>query len=566
MSKTAKIIISISAIVLAIVTAVLIWMYYPAIKTAINGERYYTLEDVENAYNDGVNDKEEMESQINFYKIEIDKYIKDIADYQSKIKELNASLQDAINSGNADKETIAGLQEDLAEAQADISAKQAQIAELQDDIKFYQELLEAYEDSGKLVVTFTLVDNGVETTHDVQVVEPNGYLSAVVDPTASDFEGWSLSKGGDLIEDLTTVQVTENMTVYGMFTNTVTFMVNGEEYATQEVSYNKYATDVEVALTGYNLDGWSLTENGEIVTVSTTPITKDTTFHALLEKTELTGVEEYSWNGFNEVVGRNIWTDGVNYYYSSGVLQYVLDRETSTWIEKTWYGLDNILLFGDHVWNDGENIYYTNVYLDSSQDYQQIDANFILNKETSTWNPINMGELAVNSIANYRWTDGENIYISFDNEQYVFDKITKTWSQKTWNGLNNFHYNLIWTDGENIYYRQNYVLNKETSTWIEINIDYSKLNDTTIQSEDFIYYCGETYTLQSDFNAVDGQIHYYAYLYIFDSSNLTWQEVGYWDYIGEQGPMYSMSSNIRDIWTDGENYYYSRYQAQYILV
>ena len=62
MSKTAKIIISISAIVLAIVTAVLIWMYYPAIKTAINGERYYTLEDVENAYNDGVNDKEEMES------------------------------------------------------------------------------------------------------------------------------------------------------------------------------------------------------------------------------------------------------------------------------------------------------------------------------------------------------------------------------------------------------------------------------------------------------------------------------------------------------------------------
>ena len=498
MSKTAKIIISISAIVLAIVTAVLIWMYYPAIKTAINGERYYTLEDVENAYNDGVNDKEEMESQINFYKIEIDKYIKDIADYQSKIKELNASLQDAINSGNADKETIAGLQEDLAEAQADISAKQAQIAELQDDIKFYQELLEAYEDSGKLVVTFTLVDNGVETTHDVQVVEPNGYLTAVVDPTASDFEGWSLSKGGDLIEDLTTVQVTENMTVYGMFTNTITFMVNGEEYATQEVSYNKYATDVEVSLAGYNLDGWSLTENGEVITVSTTPITKDTTFYAIVSKPEFTSLNivDFNWNTErpSSFSGQFIWTDGTNVYYSSNENQYVFDRESSSWEQMIWNGLANFS--GNNIWTDGENVYYsynagqyvlnkeTNTWIEktwvglnsftASQVWSD-GTNFYrgiyqkLNKEKGTWENITWNG-AIGLSADNFWTDGEDIYVSSGKYQYVLNMDTLTWNAKTWSGLSDFSGYNVWTDGENIYYSnytEQYVLNKETSTWIE---------------------------------------------------------------------------------------------------
>lgn len=216
MSKTAKIIISISAIVLAIITAVLIWMYYPAIKTAINGERYYTLEDVENAYNDGVNDKEEMESQINFYKIEIDKYIKDIADYQSKIKELNANLQDAINSGNADKETIAGLLEDLAEAQADITAKQEQIEALQDDIEYYQSVLEAYENQDKCAVTIISDDE----IYDTQIVNKNEYIdfSGIVEPSKYNhvFKGYSLTENGE-VQDFESYPITTDLIIYAIF-------------------------------------------------------------------------------------------------------------------------------------------------------------------------------------------------------------------------------------------------------------------------------------------------------------------------------------------------------------
>ncbi len=295
--RTKTIIISIVVCVVLAGVGVGLYCAWPAIVGTITGNAYYTYEDVQNAYNDGYTDgirnEEELTAQIDYYKGEVDKYAISLGEAQSKIENLEKDLQDAINSGNADKETIAGLQEDLAEAQADITAKQEQIEELQDDIKYYQELLEAYADSDKLRVTFTMVDNGKERNYDVQVVEPNGYLSEVITPDRADFEGWSLTKGGELIDDLTTVQVTDNMTIYGMCTNTVTFMVNGEEYATQEVSYGKYATDIEVSLAGYTFEGWSLTEGGEIITFNTIPIMKDIIFYACIEK-RLYSISEYS--------------------------------------------------------------------------------------------------------------------------------------------------------------------------------------------------------------------------------------------------------------------------------
>ena len=281
--RTKTIIISIVVCVVLAGVGVGLYCAWPAIVGTITGNAYYTYEDVQNAYDDGYTDgirnESELTAQIDYYKAEVDKYIESLAEAQIKIENLEKDLQDAINSGNADKETIAGLQDDLAEAQADITAKQEQIEELQDDIKYYQELLEAYADSDKLRVTFTMVDNGKERNYDVQVVEPNGYLSEVITPDRADFEGWSLTKGGELIDDLTTVQVTDNMTIYGMCTNTVTFMVNGEEYATQEVSYGKYATDVEIEDTTYELfNGWKIYD--ELVLIETYNIYSDTIFNA----------------------------------------------------------------------------------------------------------------------------------------------------------------------------------------------------------------------------------------------------------------------------------------------
>lgn len=213
------------------------------------------------------------------YKILYEETLKSLNQAEDRVNDLTADLEDAINSGNVDKEIIAGLQQDLAEAQADLIAKQEQIEELNNTITFYEKLLEAYENSDKLIITFMLVDNGKEIPYDVQAVEPSAYLSAVMTPEKDDFEGWSLTKGGELINDLTTIQVTENMTIYGMCTNTVTFMVNGEEYTTQEVSYGECAQNVVIENTTYELyNGWRI--NDELVLIETYNIYSDTIFNA----------------------------------------------------------------------------------------------------------------------------------------------------------------------------------------------------------------------------------------------------------------------------------------------
>ena len=50
------------------------------------------------------------------------------------------------------------------------------------------------------------------------------------------------------------------------------------------------------------------------------------------------------------------------------------------------------------------------------------------------------------------WTDGENIYYSGSEGQYVLNRETSTWESKTWSGVTSIAGEYIWTDGENIYY------------------------------------------------------------------------------------------------------------------
>ncbi len=497
--RTKTIIISIVICIVLAGVGVGLYCAWPAIVGTITGNAYYTYEDVQNAYDDGYTDgirnESELTAQIDYYKGEVDKYVISLGEAQSKVEELQKNLQDAINSGNADKETIAGLQEDLAEAQADITAKQEQIEELQDDIKYYEELLEAYEDSDKLRVTFTMVDNGKERNYDVQVVEPNGYISEVITPDRADFEGWSLTKGGELIDDLTTIQVTENMTIYGMCTNTVTFMVNGEEYATQEVSYNESLTTSKISEPGYIFYGWDF--NNE-------PITKDTVINAIVKECKF---EPTTFNNSENVYGSNIWTDSKNIYYSSTELEYVLDKETNTWDEKTW-NINGI--YAEYIWNaeektffnDANKSYKLNIELGEWEEVEwhylvggtpipynfygnavrKINGNyyylsnksvFLLDTQNLTLKKVSSEDISSTfpggSFASSYWTDGVNLYHSNGtSNQYIYNFDLRIWEETNWNILVNGQY--VWNCGQNTYYsngNEQYILDVDTGNWIE---------------------------------------------------------------------------------------------------
>ena len=496
------------------------------------GISYYSLdietaleEEYDKGYSDALNGSESN------YMILYQQALADLQIAQNDKSELQSQLENALNENSDNHDLIQNLRNQL-------SSKDNEIDALEDTVTLYQLMLEAYEDIDKLQVTFVLFDNGDETPYAVQFVDENEYLSEVVTPTASDFEGWSLSKGGELIEDITTMQVTEDMTIYGMFTNTVTFMVNGEEYTTQEVSYNQYATDVEVSLVGYTCNGWSLTENGELVTVSTMSITADTTFYAVMEKIELTGLEEYSWNVSTNLMVSYIWTDSKNTYYSYRDEQYVLNKETKTWDEKIWYGLSSFN--GSSIWTDGQNIYYSGGYSDPAGDYAQ----YVLDEKTSTWTEktwYGISDLMARDI----WTDGENFYFSQGPTQYVLNKETSTWTEKTWNSpIAFFGDDRIWTDGQNIYYSSGsyqYQLDKDTSTWIE-KIWYGLSN------------------FDGPHIWTDGENYYYSsgtHQYQLNKETSTWTEktwVGLSSFYG------------RYVWTDGTNIYYSNGSDQYIFV
>ena len=188
-----------------------------------------------------------------------------------------------------------------------------------------------------------------------------------------------------------------------------------------------------------------------------------------------------TWNGFNQIDGSYIWTDGDNIYYSDRIDQYVLNKITSTWTAKTW----NIGISGAGIWTDGTNIYHSSA-----------NGQYVLNKSTGTWVAKTWNGYTP-TYGIYVWTDGSNIYYSNINRnaQYILDKSTDTWNTKTWN-YNITWGNYVWTDGNNIYYSYpygnsdaQYVLNKSNNTWQPITWNISSIDGRSIWTDgDNIYY------------------------------------------------------------------------------
>ena len=248
-----------------------------------------------------------------------------------------------------------------------------------------------------------------------------------------------------------------------------------------------------------------------------------------------------TWYGRNVFDGSYVWKDGDDIYYSNQTLQYKLNKATSTWEEKTWYGHNNNIT-GNNIWTDGDNIYYSGG-----------TTHYVLNKETSTWSSKSWSGCTSFNGANV-WTDGVDYYISKGNSsnQYVLNKSTSTWSAKTWTGLPtvySLYANDIWTDGSHIYYSSSngsnqyqYILDAATSTWSEKT--WSGLQYPTGR---YVW--------------TDGSNIYYSggssSQYILNKSTSTWSTKT-WDAYD--------NFNGNDIWTDGEHTYSSNSSNQYEFI
>lgn len=154
------------------------------------------------------------------------------------------------------------------------------------------------------------------------------------------------------------------------------------------------------------------------------------------------------------------------------------------------------------------------------------------------------------------WTDGENVYYSYDDEQYQLDKSTSTWKPKIWNGkLTKFRGANIWTDGENIYYSD---LDLTTNTPRNYKlIDDSKWEETSLDGLKDVLNKGQLY---SEDIWTDGETVYYSHgadQYKLDKAASKWSKQSWGDGF--------TPGNGKYIWTDGENIYYSSDYNQYQL-
>lgn len=241
-----------------------------------------------------------------------------------------------------------------------------------------------------------------------------------------------------------------------------------------------------------------------------------------------------SWQGVTEFHGKDVWTDGVNYYYSGGSgAQFVLDVKSHTWIKKEWKGFTSFR--GRDIWTDGVNFYYSNY-----------DEHYILDVENSTWYPIEWNDNASFSAKDVFVIEGKCYRGNCVSKYYKLSSFNRVWSEVDFSWLSKvtFYPHYLWSDGTNYWLNNGYgqyLLDFDNCSYVKKNVGLNVYMDGCYvwKMNDKIYYsCQDKH-------------------YVFDVDSQQW------------APMVWNTLVVFDgdyIWSDGINHYYSNGIDQYVLV
>lgn len=182
----------------------------PGIRSIFKGETVYTSSAVkkarEDGYNEGLKDKEMLETQIDSLKKERDNYIalytKCLNDYNSLLQEFNLT-KEQLKSSNAENELL----------KEKITTLTTSIEQMQAELDYYIGKLEEFSQTKYCKVTFQANDS----TFALVYVLPNEYAQLERIPTKPycQFKGWSINEQ-DVIE-LDSYQITQDTTFIAVF-------------------------------------------------------------------------------------------------------------------------------------------------------------------------------------------------------------------------------------------------------------------------------------------------------------------------------------------------------------
>lgn len=181
----------------------------------------------------------------------------------------------------------------------------------------------------------------------------------------------------------------------------------------------------------------------------------------------------YIETDFANKTGRQVWTDGVDVYFSLDDQHYIFNSSNQSWEKTSWIITDdnNSLSFltfnGENVFSD----YSHNIYCRANDGYY-----YKFSRDGSSYNTrkywfkvdFRYGDKMPFSGLDprYLWTDGMNIYYSDGTIKKVLDQDNHTWTNAAYTDEFNVLGHQVWTDGNNIFaFQGNAVRKFVNTTW-----------------------------------------------------------------------------------------------------
>lgn len=403
MNTLSKVLVSIIGVLVIGFVGILLYIYWPAITGTINGNKYYTAEELQEAYDEGYNDGnasgKESNEQLEYYKTLVDEYYIEVDTLNGEIDSLNLNLTKQQEQMKVLQEEREELSKQVANLTTIKENNDKTIKELNNQIDLLKsqieklstsetDKLEEIERLNEQVENLEILSNQLQMTNKMNVETISSLNSQIssLNNKISEMTLQNQNVNGQITSlNNKIIELQKSISYYEQYIASLesgeqvvaTFEFDGSVYNIQIVNANSILTVTTPQSTKYKIfNGWTV--DGEIVDLSTYQITKNTKFVA-----DITYNYDVKFMVDNQEISSQLIEEG----------QFATVPENT---EKEGYIFDGWSLDGVNIAENIESIPVTQNVTYQALYSKVFKVEFVYNEETISTQQIKSGELAKN--------------------------------------------------------------------------------------------------------------------------------------------------------------------------